>query len=240
MTIAVTSAPLAAAAAFVAGVMGLPPAAATGSWIGLVRFVVAPRGGPAVRAAILRRGGTVLSVLSGIGVVQRVRLPGRRPTALHGRLSRVREVSIAAPACVVPESPDQGLASASVPVVFCALGAPLCHMGGAVALTSPERSFEVRGNTLHVTGELSLDSEPALATTLADLVNSDNETIIVDMLDVTFMSSSYVRHLVDAVMELAKSSRTMTIRARGQVLRVLKMVQLDSLAVVEVPRSGQQ
>ncbi len=94
-------------------------------------------------------------------------------------------------------------------------------------------SFEITGGTLCVTGDLGSEAERAFEEVLDLLVETGEAPLVVDLSDVRYLSSSYVRHIAKAMMEAKEKNLSMTVRAGRRVARLLSMGGLHKLGTVE-------
>jgi|SRR5580698_8133144 anti-sigma B factor antagonist len=95
----------------------------------------------------------------------------------------------------------------------------------AVHVDGPDR-------VVRLAGELDLNSAPALRACLADL--DDSLHIVVDMTDLSFMSSSGISVLIGAYKQRATRDGTIILRnPRGTVARVLTLTGVDQVLTIE-------
>lgn len=99
-----------------------------------------------------------------------------------------------------------------------------------------DTSFEVAGNRLRVCGELGPDDEKeeAFAKASQGLMETEHETLVIDLTAVRYMGSSYVRHIAPVMVWAKQHGRSVTVRATKRVARLLSIAGLDRLGDVEV------
>ena len=101
----------------------------------------------------------------------------------------------------------------------------------------PDASFELFGNTLRVHGELCSDCERDFEDALRKLIATVHASFVVDLSNVRFMSSSYVRHIIRAMAWATQKDRSITVRAKGPTLRLLQLAGVDRLGKIELVNS---
>ena len=101
---------------------------------------------------------------------------------------------------------------------------------GARAEQTGDRAWRVT-----IAGELDAATAPELAAVLDPLVATESPTVVVNLLDVTFMDSSGLRTLVRAANEAKDSGGSLVLaRASGAVVRLLEVTGLvDHLPTAE-------
>jgi anti-anti-sigma factor len=93
-----------------------------------------------------------------------------------------------------------------------------------------------RSRIVFVGGELDLDTAPQLVDFLADL---EDQHVILDLWDLTFVDSTGLRVLVEADTRLAGQSRLLTLRwAQGGPLRAIQILGLDTVLRVDAVHQG--
>jgi anti-sigma B factor antagonist len=94
--------------------------------------------------------------------------------------------------------------------------------------------------TVAVSGELDLVSSPVLERTLAPLLDSDVELIIVDLRGLDFMDSTGLHVLIQAHQRMHDAGRRLAlVRARKQVQRLFDLTGLsDALTIVDSPEEA--
>lgn len=95
-------------------------------------------------------------------------------------------------------------------------------------------TFETIGNCLRVGGELGPDEEKRFELQLEELKGRGEECIFVDMADVTYISSGYVRLLASAIVDAKKKGNRIVIRASRRVMRLLHMGGLDRIGEMKL------
>ncbi len=101
-----------------------------------------------------------------------------------------------------------------------------------------EVRYDLSGNVLLVNGDLGQDEEAGFEEALGRLLKTGAESMIVDLAGVRYLNSSYVRHVAMLITTARQEGRSVTVRARGRAVRILKMGGLDKLATVEVVGNG--
>ena len=97
--------------------------------------------------------------------------------------------------------------------------------------------FSLEEGTLRVFGECAQDAESGVEAALAELVEAGRDAVVIDLTGVSFMASSCARYLVEAVTVARGHGCAVKVVAGGQVLRLVRAVQLDRIAEV-VPASA--
>ena len=84
--------------------------------------------------------------------------------------------------------------------------------------------------TLHVVGELDLDTAPTLEHALASIENQDVATVVIDLSGLAFIDASGLHLLVKALKRQRESGGEVVLRSpRPHTVRVLEMVGLTSV-----------
>ena len=95
-------------------------------------------------------------------------------------------------------------------------------------------SFELVENTLVVRGELEPECQPQFEQALEKLTGSEHADIILDLSDVHYISSSYVRYVAAAAVDMKRAGRTLTVRGSREVRRLMQLGGIDRLCTVEL------
>ncbi len=97
-------------------------------------------------------------------------------------------------------------------------------------------AFAVRleAGTLTVKGRLEYEEETLFEALLRRLVKSEFPSPVVDLSGVERVSSSYVRSVALAMVDVKKDGRSLVVRARSRVARILKLGGLDRLGTIEL------
>ena len=97
-------------------------------------------------------------------------------------------------------------------------------------------AFAVRleAGTLTISGKLEYEEESLFEALLRRLVESDCPSPVVDLSGVERVSSSYVRIIALAMVDVKKDGRSLVVKARSRVARVLKLGGLDRLGTIEL------
>ena len=98
--------------------------------------------------------------------------------------------------------------------------------------TAPE--YDLTGGRLRVSGEHGPESEAAFEAVLDQLLDFDSNTLVVDLTDVTYISSGYVRMLAFALMRARKAGRELVIKVNKRVARLMQMGGIDQIGTVEL------
>lgn len=96
-----------------------------------------------------------------------------------------------------------------------------------------EARFDLSGDTLMVSGDLGPHEEKAFVDALRGLVETEAESLVLDLSGVRYLGSSYVRHVAKMLMEAKKEGKAVTVRAHQRVVRILEMGGLDKLGAIE-------
>ncbi len=94
--------------------------------------------------------------------------------------------------------------------------------------------FEIRGHTLLVRGELGPESEEEFQGKLKELLAIDTEEYVIDLSDVSYMSSGYVGPIALLMVDARRKGRPVTVLAREKAASLLHLGGLDRLAEVRV------
>ncbi len=99
-------------------------------------------------------------------------------------------------------------------------------------------AIEVEEGTLRASGVLGYEDEERFASALGRLLDflktGACERLVVDLSEVDFVSSSYVRHIAHVMVEAKRDGRRVVVRARERVARILRLAGLDKLGDFEV------
>jgi anti-anti-sigma factor len=86
---------------------------------------------------------------------------------------------------------------------------------------------------LRLAGELDLLSVPRLRMRFADVVRRSEGDVVLDMGDVTFIDSTGLAAMLNALRRLTRARRRLVVAcADGPVLRMLRLTRLDGTFVV--------
>ena len=99
---------------------------------------------------------------------------------------------------------------------------------------SEEPSFEIRGSTLRVCGELGPGEQGVFGKVSQALKETRDKTLVIDLSVVDFMTSSYVRDIALLMVWAKQHDRSVVVRATKRVARLLSMGGIDKLGNVEV------
>jgi anti-anti-sigma factor len=102
-----------------------------------------------------------------------------------------------------------------------------------------EASFDLSGDTLRISGDLSMQEENAFKDALDRLFETGAEAMVVDLSGVRYLGSSYVRHVAMLIIRGTQKGRTVTIRAHERAARMLRMGALDKIGKIEVVGGGE-
>lgn len=98
--------------------------------------------------------------------------------------------------------------------------------GESLQVTSERRGS---ASVIHLDGELDLETVPRLRRHLADAVERGGGEVVIDLTDCTFMDSTGLSALLNALRRLTRAGRRLTlVCADGQVLRLMRTTKLDS------------
>ena len=95
-------------------------------------------------------------------------------------------------------------------------------------------SFDLRGGTLYVCGDLGLDEEAGFEQALAALVRAEADALVLDLSGVDYLGSGYVRYLALTMVEAKRRNRPIALLAKKRTARLLHLAGLDKLGTVEV------
>lgn len=98
----------------------------------------------------------------------------------------------------------------------------------------PAATFDVRGNTLRVRGELGLGQRSVLQEQLAKLIETDDVPLVLDLSGIRFLGSGYMGIVSSAILAAKKRGHAFTIRAASRMLRLLKLAGMDKLGTFEL------
>jgi len=94
--------------------------------------------------------------------------------------------------------------------------------------------FLINGGTLKVTGDLHAVAEHDLHRELEKLLASGESPLVLDITDVQYRGSSYVRLIAMAMLRAQDKGADLTVRATPRAARVLEMGGIDKLGKVEI------
>jgi len=95
-------------------------------------------------------------------------------------------------------------------------------------------------HVLRLRGELDLRTVPKLRMRLAEALERGTGPVIIDLTDVTFIDSTGLSALLNALRRLTRAGRGMVLTLHeGPVLRLLRMTRLDStFALYDSPEAA--
>ncbi len=99
---------------------------------------------------------------------------------------------------------------------------------------SKSTSIEVSGGTLLVRGDLGIDEEETFSEAARELVATEQEELLIDISDVRYISSIFVRDIALAMLNADEQGRSLSVRANDRVAHILSLGGVDSLGKVEV------
>jgi anti-anti-sigma factor len=98
-------------------------------------------------------------------------------------------------------------------------------------------AIDVEESTLRASGVLGLEDEGRFEEALRRLEECPAGELVIDLSDVDFVSSSYVRHMARVMVDAARAGRKVVVRARARVARLLRLAGLEKLATFEATDS---
>ena len=99
-----------------------------------------------------------------------------------------------------------------------------------------ETTEDAQTLTLAGHGEIDFATLDTLTTELVKAANSDVETVVVDLQQVTYIDSSGLGVLVGAHKRLKAQGRALVLRvADTEMIKLLKLTGLDQLFAIEMP-----
>lgn len=101
-----------------------------------------------------------------------------------------------------------------------------------------EATFEVSGNTLRVCGELGPDDEEVFSATVYGLMETEHETLVIDVTGVRFIRSNCVHDIVLMMVQARQDGRPVSVRATERVARILSAAGVDKVGTIEVVDEG--
>ncbi len=104
----------------------------------------------------------------------------------------------------------------------------------SIQLVVEKMDGETTTGALRVRGELGLDEEDRFVSCLRSLMDGEGDRVLLDLSDVRYVSSSYVRHIAAAMVEARGSGRAMVVRATKRVARLLELGGLGKLGEIEI------
>ena len=96
-----------------------------------------------------------------------------------------------------------------------------------------ERSCEVHGNCLVVSGDFSKDTDTGFDGACQRLLAAGEREMVVDLVGVTHLCSTYVGLLAELCLSAKETGGQLTIRANPRVGRILKDAGLGAAAAIE-------
>jgi anti-sigma B factor antagonist len=104
---------------------------------------------------------------------------------------------------------------------------PASREGGEALRITTERAGGA--HVLRLRGELDLRTVPKLRMRLAEALQRGSGPVVVDLTEVTFIDSTGLSALLNALRRLTRAGRRMLLATQeGPVLRLLRMTRLDS------------
>ena len=94
--------------------------------------------------------------------------------------------------------------------------------------------FSIDGGTLKVTGDLHAVAERDLRREIDKLLESGESPLVMDITDVQYRGSSYVRLIAMAMLRAQDEGADLTVRATKRTARVLEMGGIDKLGKIEI------
>jgi anti-anti-sigma factor len=94
--------------------------------------------------------------------------------------------------------------------------------------------YALEDDCLRACGELGPEHENRFESIINELLGFDSKRLVIDMTEVTYLSSGYVRILVFAIVQADKSDRTIVIRTNARAARILQLGGVDKLGTVDV------
>jgi anti-sigma B factor antagonist len=115
---------------------------------------------------------------------------------------------------------------------------PGSREGGETLRITTERAEGT--SVLYLRGELDLRTVPKLRMRLAEALERGSGPVVVDLTDVTFIDSTGLSALLNALRRLTRAGRRMLLSTQeGPVLRLLRMTRLDStFALYDSPEAA--
>ncbi len=95
-------------------------------------------------------------------------------------------------------------------------------------------SIEVSGGTLLVRGDLGIDEEKAFSDAARELLATGEGEVLIDISDVRYISSIFVRDIALAMLNADEQSCSLTVRTNDKVAHILSLGGVDTLGNVEV------
>jgi len=93
--------------------------------------------------------------------------------------------------------------------------------------------FDREGGTLKVTGDLHAVNERDLRREVEDLLESGEPPFVMDITEVQYRGSSYVRLIAMAMLRVKDEGHDLTVRATERTVRILEMGGLEKLGAIE-------
>ena len=98
----------------------------------------------------------------------------------------------------------------------------------------PVEDFEIHENVLSVNIEMYWENHVEFTAACAKLMNSDYETVILDLTHVNFVFSAYMGSIGRMVAETTKGDKKLIIRITGNLSWLFEIAGFNSLVDVEV------
>ena len=102
-----------------------------------------------------------------------------------------------------------------------------------VAAEAAAAAYELSGNTLSITGAIGYDLNPIFRTKCKELLKAEDETIVVDLGPVLYISSSHLGVLAELMAGAEGAGKKVTVRASDKAARVIRLAGLDSMCTLE-------
>ena len=94
--------------------------------------------------------------------------------------------------------------------------------------------FEIKGGILKITGDLHAAVEIDMCEATDKLMRSGPGPLVMDITDVQYRGSSYVRLIALAMMRANDRGVTLIVRATARTARILEMGGLEKLGAIEI------
>ena len=99
--------------------------------------------------------------------------------------------------------------------------------------------MKIDGGTVTLQGNLGTQEIPVLQQTLDQLDRDGHKDITIDLVNVDYLSSSYLGIIARAAADAEKRGGTLRLIVIGQVLRLIKLAGLDKVVALEKPQGWQ-
>jgi anti-anti-sigma factor len=101
--------------------------------------------------------------------------------------------------------------------------------GWGMSADGSASGFEITGDVLKVSGEIGLTEERSFELAVKDLMIVDHGRCVIDLTDVTYMNSSSIRIVAEALARANKRGVEIKVIAPKKVLRLFELVGVDKL-----------